>query len=215
MTTTEVIEQAIELLEIALSFDGDVFGWRHNNVVDSLSDLREVIKREEAQTAGSVGYVFYNENSDSPSMEANILRDDLVKHGDELFTHPTPATSGEREELISDCNLYVKVGVHMQARTLVKRCADMLAADAQCPAGFNSPAELQRHNDYMSGFNEATKRAQQVAVPQCFKWPKPPPFKGQSPVLFDDGYEEGWAKAISTVQSILTSAQQPPKGEQV
>jgi len=49
-----------------------------------------------------------------------------------LFTHPAPATptlTAEREALISDCNLYVKVGVHLQARALVKQCADMLAAD--------------------------------------------------------------------------------------
>lgn len=35
----------------------------------------------------------------------------------------------------------------------------------QMAAGFASDAELQRHNDYVAGFDEGTKRAQQVAVP--------------------------------------------------
>lgn len=34
----------------------------------------------------SVGYAFYISNSDSPSMEAHIYRDDLVKDGEKLHT---------------------------------------------------------------------------------------------------------------------------------
>ena len=34
----------------------------------------------------SVGYAFFIANSDSPSMEANILREDLVKDGDLLYS---------------------------------------------------------------------------------------------------------------------------------
>lgn len=32
------------------------------------------------------------------------------------------------------------------------------------------------------------------------KWPIMPPNKGQSPVLFEDGYAEGWAKCLSQCQ---------------
>lgn len=37
----------------------------------------------------------------------------------------------------------------------------------------------------------------------AFVWPEPPPSKGQSHVLFEDGYAEGWAKAIDTVRTQL------------
>lgn len=49
-----------------------------------------------------------------------------------------------------------------------------------------------------------------VAMPASFAWPSPPARKGQSNVLFDDGYEEGWAKAIDTVRSMI--AAQPAEG---
>lgn len=48
-----------------------------------------------------------------------------------------------------------------------------------------------------------------AVVPDGFVWPEPPPSKGQSHVLFEDGYAEGWAKAIDTVRSRLAAAPSP------
>ena len=47
---------------------------------------------------------------------------------------------------------------------------------------------------------------QQAAAPVA--WPTMPPSKGQSPVLFEDGYAEGWAKCLSACKSLFP-AQQP------
>ena len=55
----------------------------------------------------------------------------------------------------------------------------------------------------------AIKGAAAGAVPEGFKWPEPPPRK-QSATLFDDGYEEGWAKAIDTVRALLAAAPSAP-----
>lgn len=42
-------------------------------------------------------------------------------------------------------------------------------------------------------------------------WPTMPPSKGQSPVLFEDGYAEGWAKCLSACKALFAApvAQQP------
>lgn len=50
---------------------------------------------------------------------------------------------------------------------------------------------------------------QAQGVPAGFVWPNPPERRGQSPVLFDDGYEEGWAKCIDTMKAMLAAAPQP------
>jgi hypothetical protein len=43
-------------------------------------------------------------------------------------------------------------------------------------------------------------------------WPTMPPSIGQSPVLFESGYDEGWAKCMSMCKAAMTS---PPKREWV
>ncbi|WP_368647775.1 hypothetical protein [Castellaniella ginsengisoli] len=40
-------------------------------------------------------------------------------------------------------------------------------------------------------------------------WPTMPSRKGQSPVLFDDGYAEGWAKCMSECQKAVAAQAQP------
>jgi hypothetical protein len=45
-------------------------------------------------------------------------------------------------------------------------------------------------------------KAQQEPV----AWPKMPPSKGQSPVLFEDGYAEGWAKCLSACKEAVADA---------
>lgn len=76
---------------------------------------------------------------------------------DHAHTVRTPAN--DREALISGLKAELANFAHNKTlETLLLDSVDMLEADAQ-------DRELQRHNDYAAGFSEATKRAQQVAVP--------------------------------------------------
>ena len=43
------------------------------------------------------------------------------------------------------------------------------------------------------------------SVPDGFVWPECPK-RRQSHVLFDDGYEEGWAKCVATMKEMLAAA---------
>ena len=45
-----------------------------------------------------------------------------------------------------------------------------------------------------------------AAQAQPIQWPVIPPPKGQSPVLFEDGYAEGWAKCLSECQRAVARA---------
>jgi hypothetical protein len=47
------------------------------------------------------------------------------------------------------------------------------------------------------------------AVPDGLKWPTMPARKGQSNVLFDDGYEEGWSRCLAECSQMLAAAPQP------
>jgi hypothetical protein len=59
-------------------------------------------------------------------------------------------------------------------------------------------------------FAQQSSQPPAPVVAAGFEWPKPPQRKGQSNVLFDDGYEEGWAKAIDTVRALLDVAPPAP-----
>ena len=54
--------------------------------------------------------------------------------------------------------------------------------------------------------------APDAAEVNSFQWPVMPPSKGQSPVLFEDGYAEGWAKCLEECQRAvaLTASPEPP-----
>ena len=43
------------------------------------------------------------------------------------------------------------------------------------------------------------------SVPTVFVWPERPK-RRQSHVLFDDGYEEGWAACVATIKAFLATA---------
>ena len=45
---------------------------------------------------------------------------------------------------------------------------------------------------------------------QLITWPKMPPSKGQSPVLFEDGYAEGYCRAITDCKAALAAQPAPP-----
>lgn len=55
----------------------------------------------------------------------------------------------------------------------------------------------------------AQARAAAPVLPNEFAWPEPPASKGQSHVLFEDGYAEGWAKAIDTVRAMFSVSAAP------
>lgn len=62
---------------------------------------------------------------------------------------------------------------------------------------------------------EATQPTQAEAESERETWPVMPPSKGQSPILFEDGYAEGWAKCLAACQEreAALAAQQAGQGE--
>ena len=47
------------------------------------------------------------------------------------------------------------------------------------------------------------------APTQPVMWPTMPPSRGQSPVLFEDGYAEGWAKCLQSIQDLFAATPSP------
>ena len=52
------------------------------------------------------------------------------------------------------------------------------------------------------------------APAQPVTWPTMPPSLGQSPVLFEDGYAEGWAKCLQSIQDLFASTPSPQAAQQ-
>ena len=48
-----------------------------------------------------------------------------------------------------------------------------------------------------------------MSVPDGFAWPECPK-RRQSHVLFDDGYEEGWAACVATIKAALAAPEAKP-----
>ncbi|MBV7502054.1 hypothetical protein [Achromobacter sp. ACM05] len=74
-------------------------------------------------------------------------------------------------------------------------------------------AEMARHG-WMAGMRFADfypLASAPVAGP--IQWPTMPPSKGQSPVLFEDGYAEGWAKCMDECRRAVSAASAPVAGE--
>lgn len=73
-------------------------------------------------------------------------------------------------------------------------------------------AQQERHREVQPDGTvwdvDPTDMAQQECNPD---WPTMPPRKGQSHVLFDDGYEEGWAKCIEACKAAVLKSQQERK----
>ena len=55
----------------------------------------------------------------------------------------------------------------------------------------------------------AARSSYQPSVPDGFAWPECPK-RRQSHVLFDDGYEEGWAACIATIKAALAAPEAKP-----
>ena len=61
--------------------------------------------------------------------------------------------------------------------------------------------------------NPATPPATQPKA-DAIKWPVMPSNKGQSPVLFEDGYAEGWAKCLTMCQEAMAQTATKPAAQQ-
>lgn len=57
--------------------------------------------------------------------------------------------------------------------------------------------------------------ALEAAMREPCAWPVMPPSKGQSPVLFEDGYAEGWAKCISECKKLFAAPPAQPAQAEV
>lgn len=77
--------------------------------------------------------------------------------------------------------------------------------------------KLTRLQEDMGLYDEATQPTQAQAPSEREAWPVMPPSKGQSPILFEDGYAEGWAKCLAACQEreAALSTQQAGQGEAV
>jgi Lar family restriction alleviation protein len=60
----------------------------------------------------------------------------------------------------------------------------------------------------------AVESALRAAVPDGLKWPTMPKSQGQSNVLFDDGYEEGWSRCFEECRQMLEASPQAPQAAQ-
>lgn len=79
--------------------------------------------------------------------------------------------------------------------------------------GMRHPAYPPYVNQFADAIENALAiSAQPAAAPAAVAhqgvvaWPVMPPSKGQSPVLFEDGYAEGWAKCLEACRAALATA---------
>lgn len=56
---------------------------------------------------------------------------------------------------------------------------------------------------------QAKIEAMEQQEPDVFAWPECPK-RRQSHVLFDDGYEEGWAACVATIKAALAAPEAKP-----
>jgi hypothetical protein len=100
-----------------------------------------------------------------------------------------------------------------EARALqdeVERLRAALARQEQTkPAAWIDGSGHPRHISYVQS---ATERRLYGPLRPLYErqlsiaWPAMPPRKGQSPVLFEDGYDEGWAKCLEACKAAVESA---------
>lgn len=116
-----------------------------------------------------------------------------------------PVPAGEREEL--------REGASYESMNL----AAMVLSDCGHSSNYQPLLErvagrIDRHVERLltAQREDLTTRAQAapaaVAHQGVVAWPVMPPSKGQSPVLFEDGYAEGWAKCLEACRAALASA---------
>lgn len=77
--------------------------------------------------------------------------------------------------------------------------------DAHENHGRNHELTVEARATFHAALKRALSAAQPVAL-EAIQWPTMPPSKGQSPVLFEDGYAEGWAKCLDACKAALAAS---------
>lgn len=91
-------------------------------------------------------------------------------------------------------------------RTLVVAVEAETSPDWDCNSYHPAlPPALDRARAALSAAPAAPQPAAQQGE---IAWPEMPPRKGQSPVLFEDGYDEGWAKCLEACKAALAAQAQ-------
>lgn len=136
----------------------------------------------------------------------------------------------ERDDLtLDDCLSYLAEGWRkVRGRTkreMVLQLTSLLAAAPAAPQPAAQPVAVLRFERGASGCENEMPRvvscnrlpdgeyavflaAQPAAQQGEIAWPEMPPRKGQSPVLFEDGYDEGWAKCLEACKAALAAQAQ-------
>lgn len=74
-------------------------------------------------------------------------------------------------------------------------------------------ADLRQAGTLAHGALDPAPRAVNGPVANSIQWPTMPACKGQSPVLFEDGYAEGWAKCMDECRRAVSQASAPVADE--
>ncbi|KAK51366.1 hypothetical protein [Bordetella bronchiseptica] len=136
----------------------------------------------------------------------------------QLWRKPTEADGSLLERILEHVDEYVEsmasstlLSVRFTARRNVEtRIAAELAAPASAPAAcahqFHFFGDQKERRCNRCNVVES-KASTPVAEP--IQWPTMPASKGQSPVLFEDGYAEGWAKCMDECRRAVSGASAP------
>ena len=99
----------------------------------------EAIAREEAQSTEPYAWSRLLRDGKNSQPVTVFKKPDDAENWVELFTHPAPAKQpldSERAELIESHRWLSEHGVNTDVKTLARKTADMLAADAERIAGY-------------------------------------------------------------------------------
>lgn len=117
--------------------------------------------------------------------------------------------------------------ISIAAQTLAQALSDVLEETAGEPVGFVLVMSADNIAQYVANVDRADGKellqslldrwkAGRADIPAHYnpdlknpaevagiKWPVMPPSKNQSPILFEDGYAEGWAKCLEVCKGIV------------
>ncbi|WP_235203828.1 hypothetical protein, partial [Bordetella bronchiseptica] len=203
-----------------------------------VADERRLRRMLCAQYAGSLAYMDDGEAQDARAMPViDFLRDPLDEIERKMRVRrpagelADPALQKLFGEAITGALGFGAQGVNPPPKGhWLEPFWQMARADATQASGasellsalvdLHAVARVDKDEDY-----SAVTRAAQV-IEQCaslasapvanpIQWPTMPASKGQSPVLFEDGYAEGWAKCMDECRRAVSQASAPVADEEV
>jgi len=220
MKTIDAMKQAVCLLENLYQLDED------SRV--ALSDLREAIATEEAQTVEPVGEVVLRvipAGHDTPEEDTYDIKwrngFSPFDYKGPLFTHPAPATepvkpTGERDELITTLRMMLAAytsGNHPDLCGRLRQAIDMLAADAPKPTDMDryTQATLAGHANGLAEGLAMASDAQQAALPKGWKLVPVEPTSGMWAQIPGNITCGEW---VAQYKAMLAAAPQPPQADE-